>query len=52
MAYGLFGYCEDYPCCGHTDGDPCPGRGPVFSEAWYCDTCGVDHRGLCPEEVW
>lgn len=18
--------CEDYPCCGHTSGDPCPDR--------------------------
>lgn len=18
--------CEDYPCCGHTSGDPCPER--------------------------
>jgi hypothetical protein len=18
--------CEDYPCCGHTPGDPCPDR--------------------------
>ena len=28
--------CEDYPCCGHTAGDPCPDprRGPA------CVECG------------
>jgi len=35
-------YCEDYPCCGHTDLDPCPGRS-VISEPWYCDDCGTHH---------
>ena len=19
----MYGYCEDYPCCGHTPADPC-----------------------------
>lgn len=45
-------YCEDYPCCGHTDLDPCPGRA-VVSEAWYCDDCGGYHHSLyCPVEDW
>lgn len=51
-AVQMTGYCEDYPCCGHTDSDPCPGRGAPVDEAWYCDDCGMDHRGLCPMEVW
>lgn len=48
----MMGYCEDYPCCGHTSGDPCPGRGSV-SEAWYCDECGTNHHSLtCPADRW
>lgn len=46
------GHCEDYPCCGHTDGDPCPGRGTI-TEPWYCDQCGYDHSGkylTCPAD--
>lgn len=39
-------YCEDFPCCGHTDMDPCPGRSVVM-EPWYCDDCGVMHYGEC-----
>lgn len=45
------GYCEDYPCCGHTDGDPCPGRA-YAQEPWWCDECGAHHLGLCPGDVW
>lgn len=45
-------YCEDYPCCGHTDQDPCPGRS-VISEPWYCDECGGYHHSLyCPVQDW
>lgn len=44
-------YCEDYPCCGHTDGDPCPGRS-VISEPWYCDYCGMYHYGECPGDSY
>lgn len=45
-------YCEDYPCCGHTDGDPCDGV--TVREPWYCDECGGYHRvGLyCPLGDW
>lgn len=41
-------YCEDYPCCGHTDKDPCDPRN-VISEPWYCDQCGINHYGECPD---
>lgn len=26
------GYCEDYPCCGHTPADPCDGTGPTADD--------------------
>ncbi len=41
--------CEDYPCCGHTDLDPC-GRQP-YDEPGYYDTTipGQEHR-LCDHE--
>ena len=51
-----YGYCEDYPACGHTDQDPCPGRGPQAmtaeeaAEAYYCDRCGYSHLGPCPDD--
>lgn len=42
-------YCEDYPCCGHTPGDPCDGVVPA--EPWYCDECGISHMVYpCPGE--
>ena len=44
-------YCEDYPCCGHTPGDPCDGS--FVMEPWYCDECGFHHVTLtCPAEDW
>lgn len=48
-------YCEDYPCCGHTRLDPCPGQEVVmtqdeWNEANYCDDCGFSHSGPCEEE--
>lgn len=54
----MYGYCEDYPCCGHTDLDPCPGRGSVAmtgeqaAEAYYCDDCGFSHVGACDDRYW
>ena len=47
MTYG--GYCEDYPCCGHTPSDPCS-RQP-YDEPDYYDTSikGQEHR-LCDHE--
>ena len=39
--------CEDFPCCGHTDRDPCPGQA-VVNEPWYCDECGIYH--MHPED--
>jgi hypothetical protein len=37
-------YCEDYPCCGHTDGLPCNWVPPdAYPHA------GCDHNaGYCP----
>lgn len=29
------GRCEDYPCCGHTDGDGCQTLPEHTSEHWY-----------------
>lgn len=32
--------CEDYPCCGHTPGDPCPDRdkkGNIVPRCCYCN---------------
>ena len=47
-------YCEDYPCCGHTRLDPCPGMAVVmthgeWAEAYYCDRCGGSHYGDCTD---
>ena len=45
-------YCEDFPCCGHTPGDPCPGQA-VIDEPWYCDDCGGMHHGMsCPYDEY
>ena len=33
--------CEDFPCCGHTSGDPCPDRdrdGNVVPRCCICDS--------------
>ena len=46
-------YCEDYPCCGHTENDPCPTRpGAVsLSDPWDNPHYLCDHEnGDC--EVW
>lgn len=32
--------CEDYPCCGHTAGDPCPVRDRRGRAVLRCVTCG------------
>ena len=32
--------CEDFPCCGHTTGDPCPdrdGKGNIVARCVDCD---------------
>lgn len=32
--------CEDFPCCGHTAGDPCPDRdrnGKIVARCCICD---------------
>lgn len=45
----LRGYCEDYPCCGHTPDDPCARQD--YDEPGYYDTTikGQEHR-LCDHE--
>jgi hypothetical protein len=41
--------CEDYPCCGHTDGLPCDWTPPAGPHA-FCDhendICEVSDDGL------
>lgn len=43
--------CEDAPCCG------CCGtniygvyQGPIDEPPEYCDLCGYNHRGDCPDD--
>lgn len=38
--------CEDYPCCGHTDGLPCNWKAPDFYPHAGCD----HEAGYC--QVW
>lgn len=33
--------CEDYPCCGHTSGDPCPKRDAKGRIIMTCCECGA-----------
>lgn len=47
--------CEDYPCCGHNETDNrCDGHEVYtqseYNEAFWCDFCGIAHRGPCPDE--
>lgn len=32
--------CEDFPCCGHTNDDPCPDHDAKGREVWRCCECG------------
>lgn len=32
--------CEDFPCCGHTAGDPCPARTKSGKPIVTCVECG------------
>ena len=47
--------CEDAPCCGHNDSicGQVLGGGPLedfaSSDSYYCDICGWDHSGPCPD---
>lgn len=38
------GRCEDYPCCGHTDGDGCQTL-PEHTSAYYLDNPARTHLG-------
>ena len=42
--------CEDYPCCGHTPGDPCEGTGydPYKDPHLFCD----HNTGHCDAEPY
>jgi hypothetical protein len=43
------GRCEDYPCCGHTDGDGCQTL-PEHTSAYWLNSphLGCDHEaGIC-----
>lgn len=42
------GQCEDYPCCGHTDGGGCQTT-PEMTSAYYTDGPGRVHL-LCDHE--
>ena len=43
--------CEDYPCCGHTDGDGCIPRPEHTSEYWHEMYSRLDGMGLSDEEI-
>jgi len=40
--------CEDYPCCGHTDLDPC---GPQWYDAPDAFDTTVNPHALCDHET-
>jgi hypothetical protein len=42
-------YCEDYPCCGHTNDDPC-GRQPYDEPGYYDTTIRGNEHALCDHE--
>ena len=39
--------CEDYPCCGHTDNDPC---GPQWYDAPGAFDTAIHPHALCEHE--
>jgi hypothetical protein len=41
-------YCEDYPCCGHTDLDPCA---PQWYDAPDAFDVSVNPHALCEHDV-
>lgn len=43
------GRCEDYPCCGHTDGGGCQTT-PEMTSAYYTEGPGREHL-LCDHEA-
>lgn len=42
------GRCEDYPCCGHTDGDGCQTLA-IHTSAYYLDNPQYLHEPGSPE---
>ena len=45
------GRCEDYPCCGHTDGDGCQTL-PEHTSAYWLEGPGRKHLGCDHEAGW
>lgn len=43
------GRCEDFPCCGHTDGGGCQTT-PEMTSAYYLDGPGREHL-MCDHEA-
>jgi hypothetical protein len=42
-------YCEDYPCCGHTNEDPCE-RQPYDEPGYYDTSIRGNEHALCDHE--
>lgn len=45
------GRCEDYPCCGHTDGDGCQTRPEHTSGYWIERLTDLQSRGYDDYEI-
>ncbi len=43
------GRCEDYPCCGHTDGDGCQTK-PEHTKDYWLEGPGLEHL-MCDHEA-
>lgn len=43
--------CEDYPCCGHTDGLPCDWNGSYYRSPQYAAYLNL-HYGCDHEAGW
>lgn len=45
------GRCEDYPCCGHTDGDGCASLETHTSDYWRRQMDSLSSRGYDDYEI-
>lgn len=45
------GQCEDYPCCGHTDGDGCQTLPTHTAEYWQDRTRALEDAGYDMHEI-
>ena len=48
---GNNGRCEDFPACGHTDGDTCHATAEGTSEYWSDLYAQASRSGLSPDEL-